>query len=178
MNSESKPKADWYPDPGDPSQLRFWDGSAWTDNTSPAGRGPSSPTGHGSQQPSSDRVFGITFRYGMIVGAVTGAVSGTVAFPVIGTILGVLLGAVAAVPAALAAGYAISRAVGTPDYQRRVDLTLLVLGVLTAALAIGWISLRALVGPWPAIAMLATVVAGLLLVRPRLHGLASPPSAA
>ena len=26
----------WYPDPDDPSQLRFWDGSHWTENRAPA----------------------------------------------------------------------------------------------------------------------------------------------
>ncbi len=31
----------WYPDPGDSSQLRYWSGSAWTDQRSP--RNPASP---------------------------------------------------------------------------------------------------------------------------------------
>lgn len=26
----------WYPDPGDPGRRRFWDGTAWTDQTTPA----------------------------------------------------------------------------------------------------------------------------------------------
>jgi Protein of unknown function (DUF2510)/Domain of unknown function (DUF4177) len=28
--------ADWYPDPEDVAQLRYWDGSDWTDETAPA----------------------------------------------------------------------------------------------------------------------------------------------
>ena len=27
---------DWYPDPEHPGQLRYWDGSQWTDHRSPA----------------------------------------------------------------------------------------------------------------------------------------------
>lgn len=28
--------ADWYPDPNDPSLLRYWDGATWTEHTAPA----------------------------------------------------------------------------------------------------------------------------------------------
>lgn len=28
-----QPAPDWYPDPWDPSQLRWWDGHAWTQHT-------------------------------------------------------------------------------------------------------------------------------------------------
>jgi uncharacterized protein (AIM24 family) len=31
----SSPAPDWYPDPEDPTQLRYWDGSTWTDNRAP-----------------------------------------------------------------------------------------------------------------------------------------------
>ncbi|MBO0820415.1 MAG: DUF2510 domain-containing protein [Nocardiopsaceae bacterium] len=27
--------ANWYPDPGDASQVRWWDGQAWTTHTQP-----------------------------------------------------------------------------------------------------------------------------------------------
>ena len=30
----------WYPDPGDPGRRRFWDGTAWTDQTAPAEEAP------------------------------------------------------------------------------------------------------------------------------------------
>jgi hypothetical protein len=30
----------WYPDPGDPARRRFWDGTAWTDQTTPAEEAP------------------------------------------------------------------------------------------------------------------------------------------
>lgn len=33
--------ANWYPDPDDPTQLRYWDGTAWTDQRSPTAVGPS-----------------------------------------------------------------------------------------------------------------------------------------
>jgi uncharacterized Tic20 family protein len=47
--------AGWYPDPQNPSQQRYWDGSRWTENSQPAsGQGPSmqkqDPLGGGGQQ--------------------------------------------------------------------------------------------------------------------------------
>src|SRR5690349_18272813 len=38
----------WYPDPADGSQMRYWDGSAWTEHVGPrypAVPGPPGPTG-------------------------------------------------------------------------------------------------------------------------------------
>ena len=32
--------AGWYPDPSDPARRRFWDGAAWTERTTPAGKAP------------------------------------------------------------------------------------------------------------------------------------------
>lgn len=32
----SSPEASWYPDPKDPSQIRYWDGDAWTEHVAPA----------------------------------------------------------------------------------------------------------------------------------------------
>lgn len=38
MTTHSNVSAGWYPDPhGDPQLLRYWDGSQWTEHTSPAG---------------------------------------------------------------------------------------------------------------------------------------------
>ena len=34
------PKAGWYPDPGDASRRRWWDGNAWTEHSYPGGAGP------------------------------------------------------------------------------------------------------------------------------------------
>ncbi len=121
-------------------------------------------------------MLGLAFLYGVVVGTVTGAVTGTVAAPVIGTMIGAIVGVVAAVPVALIAATVISRSVGSPKYRRRADATLLVLGLATAVLAIGWISLRALVGPWPALTMLAIVIIGVLVVRPRRHRLGRAPT--
>src|SRR4051812_48751657 len=33
----NEPAAGWYPDPKDPSQRRYWDGSAWTEHTQASG---------------------------------------------------------------------------------------------------------------------------------------------
>lgn len=34
--SEPTPPAGWYPDPGEPTVLRYWDGTAWTTHLQPA----------------------------------------------------------------------------------------------------------------------------------------------
>lgn len=162
--------ANWYADPHNPAQLRYWDGTAWTDHIAPV-IGSTHVLDQDATQPrplDPNRVLGLCFVYGLLIGAVAGAASGTVAAPVIGTIIGTILGTIVAVPVSLVAATAISRSVGSPGYRRRVDVTLLVLGIATAGLAVGWISLRALVGPWPAVTMLVVVLAGLLLVRQRL----------
>ena len=38
-NAPSMPAA-WYPDPQDPSRLRYWDGSAWTNHFHPIPKAP------------------------------------------------------------------------------------------------------------------------------------------
>ncbi|MEZ5382547.1 MAG: DUF2510 domain-containing protein [Microthrixaceae bacterium] len=169
MNGGTVPEADWFTDPHDPSLLRYWDGTAWTDRTARAPALASAAASTQHLEPSE--VLGRAVAYGLLIGVVTGTASGTVAAPVLGTIVGAGVGAFVALPASLIAATFISRSVASPHYRRRVDATLLVLGIATAALAIGWISLRPLVGPWPALTMLVVVVAGLLVVRPRLRRL-------
>jgi len=45
----SNPPAQWYPDPGEPTRLRYWDGTAWTDHvTVGAGPRPASPRALGN----------------------------------------------------------------------------------------------------------------------------------
>lgn len=36
---QPQPRADWYDDPEDPSQYRYWDGTAWTDHTASKSEG-------------------------------------------------------------------------------------------------------------------------------------------
>ena len=113
-------------------------------------------------------------------GLVLGVVSGTAAAPVLGTIVGAVVGVILAIPVALVAGAAIASSVGASgaeqSFRRRVDVVFAVLGIGTAALAVGWISLDPLVGPWPALAMFAVVAIGLLVLRPRLQRLTAPPA--
>ena len=35
MSDSAPPVAAWYPDPEDPDQLRYWDGTAWTEHRAP-----------------------------------------------------------------------------------------------------------------------------------------------
>jgi len=118
-------------------------------------------------------------RDGLILGFVTGAASGTVSAPVLGTIVGAVVGFFLAIPLTLIAAAAIAGSLqpsGTVQgLWRRIDVTFAVLATGTAALAIGWISLEALVGAWPAVTMLVVVVVGLVIVRRRLHRLAPEP---
>ena len=49
MTSDSTlPPANWYPDPHDPAQLRYWDGIQWTEHRAPAVP-PPPPLGAGSE---------------------------------------------------------------------------------------------------------------------------------
>jgi hypothetical protein len=177
MDGGTNPAAGWHPDPHDPTQLRWWDGVRWTEHLAP---GAASRAPGGSPAPGADagQVFVAAMLYGLGLATITGAVSGTVAAPVLGTILGAIFGASVGLPISLVAGAVIAaplrRAAAATAYRRRVDVTLIVLGLATAALAAGWISLRALVGPWPALTMLAVVVIGLLVVRPRLQKMGPP----
>ncbi len=77
------PAADWYPDPSDPRFLRYWDGTRWTEHTSPV----ASPVAGGPQGGvapsggSSNKVLWI----------VLGIVGGFVLLVVIGVIASVAI---------------------------------------------------------------------------------------
>lgn len=49
-----KAPAGWYPDTTEPSQLRYWDGDAWTQHTAPADVPP--PGGQGQGEPAGGTV--------------------------------------------------------------------------------------------------------------------------
>jgi cell division protein FtsB len=44
MTANQNPAANWYADPTDPTKLRYWDGSAWTEHTAPGPSGVQSST--------------------------------------------------------------------------------------------------------------------------------------
>lgn len=68
MSGQTTP-AGWYPDPEQPGQQRYWDGSAWTENRQPlAGGPPQAPTGF-SPPPSYQSVgYGYTQGGGQLAG--------------------------------------------------------------------------------------------------------------
>lgn len=48
-NETPQPPAGWYPDPTQPGQQRYWDGTQWTEHTAPGGEaGTSEPAATGS----------------------------------------------------------------------------------------------------------------------------------
>jgi len=52
------PPADWYSDPEDPDQYRYWDGSQWTEHRAPRHSGASVASSR-SRHRSSDRLAGV-----------------------------------------------------------------------------------------------------------------------
>ncbi|HEX6115844.1 MAG TPA: AIM24 family protein [Solirubrobacterales bacterium] len=46
----TNPAPDWYPDPEDPTQLRYWDGNAWTENRAPGPGAAAQPQAPAPQQ--------------------------------------------------------------------------------------------------------------------------------
>ena len=121
------------------------------------------------------RRAGRSLLYGLVIGVLAGMASGTAGAPVLGTIIGAFVGLAIAVPVSLVVAGAIAISARPPvtakAYRRRVDVTLVILAVGAAAIAAVWINQRALFGPWPALAMLATVVLCLIAVRPLLRRL-------
>jgi hypothetical protein len=49
---QSAPRADWYPDPSAPGQVRFWDGAAWTEHVKPVPAVPVMPPPSVEQPPA------------------------------------------------------------------------------------------------------------------------------
>ncbi len=158
--SAPTPVAGWYPDPENPSRRRYWDGTAWA---------PVEP------RVSVAGVFGRVFAYVFGIAILAGIVSGNVGMPIFGTIFGSIAGVGIGIPVALITATVIALAarpsVTPTSYRRCIDVTLVVLYVATAALAVVWINQRALSGPWPAYSMLATVLVCFIAVRPLLRRL-------
>jgi len=108
MNDAPPPAAGWYPDPHG-SGLRYWDGSAWTDQTEPgeqpADPGYGQPTGQqGYGQPGYGQQFPAYGGYNdpstaspgntlSIIGIVCGVLALLVCPPLFG-IAGIVLGAI------------------------------------------------------------------------------------
>jgi hypothetical protein len=159
MNAPA-PVAGWYPDPQNPTQQRYWDGTAWAADT---------------PRVSVAAVFGRTFAYLLGIAVIIGIISGTVGMPIYGTMFGLIVGIGIGIPLALitaAVFAAAARPTVTPKtYRRCIDVTFVVLFVATVALAVVWINQRALAGPWAAYTMIALVAVCFIAVRPRLRRL-------
>jgi hypothetical protein len=121
-------------------------------------------------------VFGRVFAYVFGIAVLTGLISGTVGMPIFGTIFGLMAGVGIGIPVALITAAAVAAAarpsVTPKTYRLCIDVTLVVLYVAVIALAVVWMNQRALAGPWPAYTMLALVLIGFIVVRPRLRRLA------
>jgi uncharacterized protein YbjQ (UPF0145 family) len=69
-SSAGLPPAGWYPDPADPARQRWWNGAAWTDQTTPsaadaeAGPGATGSTGGGSTGPAGAGQPGLAGAFG------------------------------------------------------------------------------------------------------------------
>ena len=97
-DSDTSRVADWYPDPTNPAQLRFWDGSGWTEHLKAGG--PSTPsittpsTGIGYARGSSGPVDGGSRKTNGF--SIASLVLGLVPFVLfIGSILAIIFGVVA-----------------------------------------------------------------------------------
>jgi hypothetical protein len=159
--SAPTPVAGWYPDPQNPSQQRYWNGTAWA-----------------AQHPPPRRVggvFGRVFAYLLVIAVLTGLVSGTVAMPIFGTIFGLVVGVGIGLPVALIAAAVIAAAarpsVTRKTYCRCIDATLVTLFVAVILLAVAWINQHALAGSRGAYTLLGVTLICLIAVRPLLRRL-------
>jgi Family of unknown function (DUF6159)/Protein of unknown function (DUF2510) len=113
------PPAGWYPDPGDSSYLRYWDGTAWTAHWAPTGGpGPAyrtgrsgSPTGKQLLRASfalfrqNRRMFWLPVLSGVISAAAFLLISGLIAVPLIRSYGWSGWGALYFVPGGMAANF-------------------------------------------------------------------------
>jgi hypothetical protein len=58
--SDSNIEAGWYPDPKDQSQIRYWDGQAWTDHTASQDKQSGTPISTNKQNSQLDEFFANT----------------------------------------------------------------------------------------------------------------------
>jgi hypothetical protein len=160
--------AGWYPDPHNPAQLRYWDGTVWA---APP------PKTHGS--PAS-KVFTTTLLYGIVIGLLTGAIGGTAAVPVLGTIAGAFMGLPVGLVVGLIMATAVSAAarpeVSAAGYRRTVDVTLGIVGLASAVfggLLIIYGNDDDYMGLRTGVTIIIVAVVGLVIARPRLRKLAT-----
>jgi len=85
--------ANWYRDPSNPAQDRYWDGATWTENVRPGTVGQATPPpmpadfGQPAQQAATGNGFSIA---GIILGALAFLI-----FPIIFGPIGLIMGAIA-----------------------------------------------------------------------------------
>ena len=93
------PPSGWYPDPGAPAQLRYWDGRGWTAHTAPAGTVepagragyPVYPT-YPTQPPATPVVPGISRTAAVLIGV------GVLVFVLLATVFAVLFAGIVGTP--------------------------------------------------------------------------------
>lgn len=115
--------AGWYPDPEHPTQQRYWDGVAWTQNVAPAAAGaPTSESGALSDRPAVDAPVLQTWKT-------------SVGFSVLGLLVGfpllVSLGTLLAIPLMMLTGLSSTqRGTGGPELSGLVGNVLMLVYAL------------------------------------------------
>lgn len=75
------PPANWYPDPQQPTQLRYWDGAQWTEHVAPALQAAPAPAAAPKQKMSGGAVAAIVVGSALLVLVVIGILA-AIAIPV------------------------------------------------------------------------------------------------